>query len=199
MSNFLLEVWVEFGLAAAIIFIRIAVRLHVVGIRGFRGDDYLSVVILISSMAASNDCSSCYHYHWDFTTTSHSCQTSSSVPLTIFFCNLVSDLCLLAFPIPVLITVIKMRLPLSRKLILGAILCTGIFTIATSIIVVVKYTTTDDRIGPASWTKRELFLWVIILNTPSILSVFKDKILPDESSQNRSDVHLQIEETKLMP
>jgi hypothetical protein len=47
MLNNLVEVWVEFGIACLIVFSRIAIRCKKIGIRNFRGDDYLCIVLLV--------------------------------------------------------------------------------------------------------------------------------------------------------
>lgn len=44
-DSFLTEQWAEFGVSVAIIFVRLGVRLRMVGARGFQGDDYLAFLV----------------------------------------------------------------------------------------------------------------------------------------------------------
>lgn len=41
------EVWALFGLGCTILFSRFAVRIRAVGIRGFQGDDFFAMLVLI--------------------------------------------------------------------------------------------------------------------------------------------------------
>ncbi|PLB49887.1 hypothetical protein P170DRAFT_491377 [Aspergillus steynii IBT 23096] len=45
-NSFLAEQWTEFGVSVVIIFMRLGVRLRMVGGRGFQGDDYLAFLAL---------------------------------------------------------------------------------------------------------------------------------------------------------
>lgn len=55
--------------------------------------------------------------------------------------------------------------------------CSGIFTVSCATIVFVQFVCGLGSFEEqAAWPKREQFVWVILLNLPSILSVFRDKI-----------------------
>ncbi|KAE8355641.1 hypothetical protein BDV28DRAFT_145965 [Aspergillus coremiiformis] len=45
-QSFLPEQWTEFGLGVLIIFVRMAVRIRTVGVRGFQGDDYFAFLAI---------------------------------------------------------------------------------------------------------------------------------------------------------
>lgn len=52
-KSFLAEQWTEFGVSVAIIFVRLGVRLRMVGARGFQGDDYLAFLVSTSGAPKS--------------------------------------------------------------------------------------------------------------------------------------------------
>jgi hypothetical protein len=46
-AKFLYEVWAEYAIGILILFLRFVVRLKTVGVRGFQGDDYFSMLVVI--------------------------------------------------------------------------------------------------------------------------------------------------------
>ena len=43
--TFLLEDWLEYGFGVCIIFLRYCIRIRTVGLRGFQGDDYMTILV----------------------------------------------------------------------------------------------------------------------------------------------------------
>lgn len=44
-STYMTEVWTWFGIGVTVIFVRFGVRVRMVGLRGFQGDDYVTIMV----------------------------------------------------------------------------------------------------------------------------------------------------------
>lgn len=90
--------------------------------------------------------------------------------LTIAVLNITTDLCILAVPIPLLW---RVRIPLGRKLVIGLLLCSGLFVITAAIIRAVLTMGNDEEVDNADiWGVRETFVSLIAVSAPAIRPLF---------------------------
>ncbi|KAL5114147.1 hypothetical protein ACEQ8H_007944 [Pleosporales sp. CAS-2024a] len=84
--------------------------------------------------------------------------------------NVITDTLILAIPVPMLW---RLRLPLSRKLGIGALLCTGLFVIAAAIIrAVLTLGSAPSGLNINRWGVRETFVGIIAVNAPILRPMF---------------------------
>ncbi|RDW62191.1 hypothetical protein BP6252_11624 [Coleophoma cylindrospora] len=228
ISAALLEAWIEFGFAALLTIIRMAIRIYTVGVCGLRSHDYITVFTLIlfcvacvlvqliaqaysdmavlaalpetkpAQLAALSVLANKYSFasfcvyptflysakaaliayyntfttpiwqqrrltqlsilsdNWDVTSPRlESCQSSSVVTIVLFVCHMI-------------------------KLFIGSMLCSGIFTIVAAIVVFKMFMNVSDPaslVNGARWSRREQLMWMLLLSVPSIVSIFKGRIL----------------------
>ena len=90
--------------------------------------------------------------------------------LTIAALNITTDLCILAIPIPLLW---KVRIPIGKKIVIGLLLCSGLFVITAAIIRAVLTMGNAEEINNADiWGIRETFVSVIAVSAPAIRPLF---------------------------
>lgn len=67
--SFLKEVWILFGVGAAVLALRFVVRSRIAGVRGFQGDDYMSIVVFLCYLVDAVTVTYTYYYgtNVDFT------------------------------------------------------------------------------------------------------------------------------------
>ena len=81
-----------------------------------------------------------------------------------------TDLCVLAIPIPLLW---KVKIPLRRKLVIGILLCSGIFVISAALLRCILTLQKDSNILNADiWGVRETFVSIIAVSAPAIRPLF---------------------------
>ncbi|KAL2823777.1 hypothetical protein BDW59DRAFT_148324 [Aspergillus cavernicola] len=98
--------------------------------------------------------------------------------------NVVTDAILLSIPIPLLA---KVRLALRRKLIIGVLLCGGIFVIAATLLRCILSLQSIDNINNSTiWAIRETFVAIIAINAPCIKPLFSSSVWLRSSSKDPS-------------
>ncbi|RDW66842.1 hypothetical protein BP5796_09591 [Coleophoma crateriformis] len=119
--------------------------------------------------------------NWDVTSPRlEACQGSSAVTISLFVCHMISDIVILVIPVLVIVSIWEVGLSVPRKLFIGAMLCSGIFTMVAAIIVFIMFLNVSDPASIANgarWARREQLIWVLLLSAPSIVSIFKGRIL----------------------
>ena len=98
--------------------------------------------------------------------------------------NVTSDLVIMIIPIPLLI---KLQVPLHRKLILAAMFCSGIFimicTILRAYYSLKSLTTLSIALG---WANRECFVAAIVVSLPGIKPLFRNSRWLGSSNRGKS-------------
>ncbi|KAG5982187.1 hypothetical protein E4U55_002205 [Claviceps digitariae] len=96
--------------------------------------------------------------------TGDECSSQTQIFLSLVITNVSTDLLILYIPLPLLWVV---KLPLSRKIIYGFWLTTGIFVVAASLLrCVSSFRKSSDVDLSAIWATRETFVGVISVNAP---------------------------------
>ncbi|RDW92200.1 hypothetical protein BP5796_01594 [Coleophoma crateriformis] len=99
--------------------------------------------------------------------------------------NVTTDLCLLAIPIPLLWTV---RLPVAKKLLIGVLLCSGVFVVTAALLRCILSLLDIRHINNSTiWAIRETFVSVVATSAPAIKPLFnKDRWLASTISRSGS-------------
>ncbi|KAL2830401.1 hypothetical protein BJY01DRAFT_254653 [Aspergillus pseudoustus] len=99
--------------------------------------------------------------------------------------NVVSDFVLVGVPIPMLI---KLQCNRLQKLIIGVLLCSGIFIVVAAFLRCILVLSSIDQINVAAiWAVRETFVAMVVVNAPALkplfrLSTWSSKFGPKTSS-----------------
>ncbi|PWY66715.1 hypothetical protein BO70DRAFT_271787, partial [Aspergillus heteromorphus CBS 117.55] len=89
--------------------------------------------------------------------------------LVVAVLNVITDAIILAIPIPLLV---KVRLPLRRKLTIGLLLCGGLFVMAATLLRCLLVVKDAENIEVANiWGIRETFVAILAVNIPCIKSI----------------------------
>lgn len=98
--------------------------------------------------------------------------------------NVTSDIVIMVIPIPLLI---KLQVPLHRKLILAAMFCSGIFimicTVLRAYYSLKSLTTLSIALG---WANRECFVAAIVVSLPGIKPLFRNSRWLGSSNRGKS-------------
>ncbi|KAL4789398.1 hypothetical protein BDV19DRAFT_374187 [Aspergillus venezuelensis] len=98
--------------------------------------------------------------------------------------NVVTDAILLSIPLPLLA---KVRLQLRRKLVIGVLLCGGIFVMAATLLRCILSIQDISSINNSTiWAIRETFVAIIAVNAPCIKPLFSSSIWLRSSSKDPS-------------
>ncbi|BCS27973.1 uncharacterized protein APUU_61021S [Aspergillus puulaauensis] len=98
--------------------------------------------------------------------------------------NVLTDGILLCIPIPLLL---KVRLQLRRKLIIGVLLCGGVFVMAATLLRCILSVKDINSINNSTvWAIRETFVAIIAVNAPCIKPLFSSSIWIRSSSKDPS-------------
>lgn len=74
--QFLREEWTLYGVGAAVLLLRFAIRIKTVGFKGFQGDDYMSILVLaLFTMDAAT-----VHIICKSSIRKHACSTATDAP-----------------------------------------------------------------------------------------------------------------------
>ncbi|KAL3478165.1 hypothetical protein BJX99DRAFT_256716 [Aspergillus californicus] len=104
--------------------------------------------------------------------------------IVIAITNVITDAILLSVPIPLLL---KVRLQLRRKLIIGILLCGGIFVMAATLLRCILSLQNIDNINNSTiWAIRETFVAIIAINAPCIKPLFSSTVWLRSSSKDPS-------------
>lgn len=84
--------------------------------------------------------------------------------------NVLTDVGILSIPIPL---VWKVKIPLRRKLVIGLLLCSGIFVIIAALLRCILTLADASQIGNSTiWASRETVVSIIAISTPAIKPLF---------------------------
>ena len=112
------------------------------------------------------------------------CTIRAPLYIVIAVMNVTSDLVIMIIPIPLLI---KLQVPLHRKLILAAMFCSGIFimicTILRAYYSLKSLTTLSIALG---WANRECFVAAIVVSLPGIKPLFRNSRWLGSSNRGKS-------------
>ncbi|KAL4770625.1 hypothetical protein BDW60DRAFT_208999 [Aspergillus nidulans var. acristatus] len=98
--------------------------------------------------------------------------------------NVLTDAILLTIPIPLLA---KVRLALRRKLVIGVLLCGGIFVMAATLLRCILSLKDINSINNSTvWAIRETFVAIIAVNAPCIKPLFSTSVWLRSSSKDPS-------------
>lgn len=98
------------------------------------------------------------------------CTTVLIRQLPIGIGNLISDVCLLALAIPL---IIKVQLPLRKKIILAGLLSGGVFVIIITILRLTFVLQKNKNVNMAAiWSFREMLVAIFVVNTPPLRPLF---------------------------
>ncbi|KAL4924956.1 uncharacterized protein BDV17DRAFT_294905 [Aspergillus undulatus] len=98
--------------------------------------------------------------------------------------NVVTDAILLSIPIPLLA---KVKLALQRKLVIGVLLCGGVFVMAATLLRCILSIQDISSINNSTiWAIRETFVAIIAVNAPCIKPLFSSSIWLKSSSKDPS-------------
>ncbi|KAI9927001.1 hypothetical protein ASPWEDRAFT_46459 [Aspergillus wentii DTO 134E9] len=108
--------------------------------------------------------------------------------IVIAVTNVSTDALLVSIPIPLLA---KVRLTLRRKLLIGVLLCGGVFVMVATLLRCILSLQSIDSINTSTiWAIRETFVAIISVNAPCIKPLFSSSIWlgssKDPSSKNRA-------------
>ncbi|KAJ0423569.1 hypothetical protein BJY00DRAFT_321698 [Aspergillus carlsbadensis] len=104
--------------------------------------------------------------------------------IVIAVTNVLTDAILLSIPIPLLA---KVRLALRRKLIIGVLLCGGVFVMAATLLRCILSLQSIESINTSTiWAIRETFVAIIAVNAPCIKPLFSHSIWLRSSSKDPS-------------
>ncbi|KAL2818537.1 hypothetical protein BJX63DRAFT_429038 [Aspergillus granulosus] len=91
-------------------------------------------------------------------------------PIVLSF-NVVSDFVLIGVPIPMLI---KLQCSRAQKLIIGVLLCSGIFIVVAAFLRCILALSSIDQINVAAiWAVRETFVAMVVVNAPALKPLFR--------------------------
>ncbi|KAF1915508.1 hypothetical protein BDU57DRAFT_275566 [Ampelomyces quisqualis] len=88
--------------------------------------------------------------------------------ITVLAVNLITDLSIVAIPIPMLV---RAQLTIKRKIFLFLLLCAGVFVMVAAILRVFFVFKNADAATPAIWACRETLVAMIVTNAPRIRPV----------------------------
>ncbi|RDW68980.1 uncharacterized protein DSM5745_08740 [Aspergillus mulundensis] len=101
--------------------------------------------------------------------------------------NVVTDAILLCIPIPLLA---KVRLTIRRKLVIGVLLCGGVFVMAATLLRCILSLQDINSINNSTvWAIRETFVAIIAVNAPCIKPLFSTSVWLRSSSKDPSSNH----------
>ncbi|KAL4885798.1 hypothetical protein BJY04DRAFT_179217 [Aspergillus karnatakaensis] len=104
--------------------------------------------------------------------------------IVIAVTNVITDAILLCIPIPLLM---KVRLALRRKLIIGVLLCGGVFVMAATLLRCILSLQDINSINNSTiWAIRETFVAIIAVNAPCIKPLFSTSTWIRSSSKDPS-------------
>ncbi|EAW12317.1 uncharacterized protein ACLA_062820 [Aspergillus clavatus NRRL 1] len=127
------------------------------------------------------------HKHWQVTPDPGANCTADYVNyIVIAVTNVLTDAILVTIPVPLLA---KVRLTLRRKLIIGVLLCGGIFVMCATLLRCILSLQSIDSINTSTiWAIRETFVAIIAVNAPCIKPLFSSSVWlgssRDPSSKN---------------
>ncbi|KAL4866581.1 hypothetical protein BDV12DRAFT_187336 [Aspergillus spectabilis] len=109
-----------------------------------------------------------FHKKWQvYPDPGRECTTHYSLYPVVAVLNIISDLVLVWIPIPILV-----RLQ-AKKLMIGALLCSGIFIIVAALLRCSLALSNINKINVAAiWAVRETFVAIIVVNAPAIKPLF---------------------------
>ena len=112
------------------------------------------------------------------------CTIRGPLYIVIAVMNVTSDIVIMIIPIPLLI---KLQVPLQRKLILAVMFCSGIFimicTILRAYYSLKSLTTLSIALG---WANRECFVAAIVVSLPGIKPLFRNSRWLGSSNRGKS-------------
>ncbi|KAL2862397.1 uncharacterized protein BJX67DRAFT_385648 [Aspergillus lucknowensis] len=104
--------------------------------------------------------------------------------IVIAVTNVLTDAILLTIPIPLLA---KVKIALRRKLIIGVLLCGGVFVMAATLLRCILSLQSIESINTSTiWAIRETFVAIIAVNAPCIKPLFSTSIWIRSSSKDPS-------------
>ncbi|KAI9370411.1 hypothetical protein BJX61DRAFT_535664 [Aspergillus egyptiacus] len=104
--------------------------------------------------------------------------------IVIAITNVITDAILLSVPIPLLA---KVRLALRRKLMIGVLLCGGLFVmVATLLRCILSLQSIDNINNSTIWAIRETFVAIIAVNAPCIKPLFSSSVWFRSSNKDTS-------------
>lgn len=111
------------------------------------------------------------HKHWQVVPyPGDQCTHAVANYLTLVVFNIVTDVAILAIPVPLLW---KVRLPVGRKIAIGVLLCSGVFIIVASLLRCILSLQSIDGINVSTiWAIRETFVGIIAVNAGAIKPLF---------------------------
>ncbi|KAL3484214.1 hypothetical protein BJX62DRAFT_244144 [Aspergillus germanicus] len=99
------------------------------------------------------------------------CSAYNTLYIIVAVLNITTDMLLVYIPIPVLI---RLRIKLYQKIMIGILLCSGVFIIVAALLRCVMSLMEISRINlSAIWTVREILVAFIAVNAPAIKPMFK--------------------------
>ncbi|EFQ97341.1 hypothetical protein MGYG_00380 [Nannizzia gypsea CBS 118893] len=108
--------------------------------------------------------------------------------LTVAPTNLLTDMLLLSIPLPLLV---KVRIPLARQMVIGLLLCGGVFIMVATLLRCILSIQSINGINISTiWAIRESFVAILAINAPCIKPIFSPRawtVTSDESSPGDSE------------
>ncbi|GES57977.1 hypothetical protein ATEIFO6365_0004005300 [Aspergillus terreus] len=94
--------------------------------------------------------------------------------IVIAVTNVTTDAILLTIPLPILA---KVRIPLRRKLVIGILLCGGVFVMVATLLRCILSLQSIDSINTSTiWAIRETFVAILSVNAPCIKPLFSSTV-----------------------
>ncbi|KDB21942.1 hypothetical protein H109_06082 [Trichophyton interdigitale MR816] len=108
--------------------------------------------------------------------------------ITVATTNLLTDMLLLSIPLPLLV---RVRIPLARQMIIGLLLCGGLFIMVATLLRCILSIQSIHGINISTiWAIRESFVAILAINAPCIKPIFSPRawtITSDDSSPKDSE------------
>ncbi|KAK2855633.1 hypothetical protein FQN49_005002 [Arthroderma sp. PD_2] len=102
--------------------------------------------------------------------------------------NLLTDMLLLSIPLPLLV---RVRIPITRKLVIGVLLCGGVFIMVATLLRCILSIQSIHGINISTiWAIRESFVAILAINAPCIKPIFSPRawtVTSDDSKPGDSE------------
>ncbi|KAI9730586.1 MAG: hypothetical protein M1834_005829 [Cirrosporium novae-zelandiae] len=170
------EMWPEYGIGMAAFILRFLARWKVVGLRNFKGDDWMSLLATILWTLDSVIMYLIVIYGSSVGLNEKTAEelTDEQVRRYTIGSKALTDIGILAIPIPILFQV---RIRFYRKIILALLICSGIFVIIAALLRCILSLASVEHAGfSAIWAIRETFVSVLAVSAPAIKPLFNKSV-----------------------
>ncbi|KAL5355495.1 hypothetical protein BJX96DRAFT_64527 [Aspergillus floccosus] len=125
------------------------------------------------------------HRHWQvYPDPGLNCSADYINYIVIAVTNVTTDAILVTIPIPILA---KVRIPLRRKLVIGVLLCGGVFVMVATLLRCILSLQSIDSINTSTiWAIRETFVAILAVNAPCIKPLFSSSVWLGSSRETSS-------------